>query len=120
MTNEYINLIKNKYPDADSARRYLESRRWASGPICPHCDSAQRIQVRKDKGYYRCLGCAQVFTVRTGTIMSRSHISLENWLYAIFLVLSSDKKISSTQLSKQIGSTQKSAWYMLQRLHGVI
>jgi transposase-like protein len=120
MTSEHINTIKDKFPDTESARLYLESRRWKQGPVCPFCNSEKRIQAKKNGGYYRCLSCAQVFTVRTGTVMSRSHISLEKWLYTIFLLTTSTKRVSSIELSKQIGATQKSAWYMLQRLQGVI
>jgi len=56
------------------------------------------------------------FTVRTGTIFERSHVPLHKWIYAMYLLVTSRKGISSLQLSKEIGVTQKSAWFMLQRL----
>jgi len=105
----------DRFPDAESARLYIEGRRWPQGAICPHCQDSERITTRKD-GYYRCNACKQDFTVRTGTIFQRSHIPLDKWLYAMYLLMTSRKGISSLQLSKEIGITQKSAWFMLQRI----
>jgi transposase-like protein len=103
------------FPDEDSARSYLESRLWADGVKCPECKGKERITERKN-GYYRCNPCRLDFTVRTGTIFERSHVPLHKWVYAMYLVVTSRKGISSLQLSKEIGVTQKSAWFMLQRL----
>jgi transposase-like protein len=103
------------FPDQDSARKYLESRLWPKGAICPCCGLGERITARKD-GYYRCNQCKEDFTVRTGTIFERSHVPLHKWIYAMYLLVTSRKGISSMQLSKEIGITQKSAWFVLQRL----
>ena len=108
-------LLK-RFPDAGAARLHLESRRWPKGAICPHCGCVERIQARKLVGYYRCLNCTQDFTVRTGTIFERSHVPLDKWLYAMYLIATARKGISSLQLSKEIGVTQKTAWFMLQRI----
>ena len=74
-----------------------------------------RITPRKG-GYYRCNACKEDFTVRTGTIMERSHVPLHKWLYAMYLLVTARKGISSLQLAKEIGITQKSAWFLLHRL----
>ncbi len=103
------------FPNQESARVYLESRLWPNGPRCPVCGLPDRITVRKS-GYYRCNQCAQDFTVRTGTIFERSHVPLHKWLYAMYLLVTARKGISSLQLSKEIGITQKSAWFVLHRL----
>jgi transposase-like protein len=103
------------FPDAESARTYLESRRWPKGPRCPVCGLTDRITVRKG-GYYRCGQCKEDFTVRTGTIFERSHVPLHKWLYAMYLLVTARKGISSMQLSKEIGITQKSAWFVLSRI----
>ena len=105
-----------QFPDETAARVYLEARRWKGKPVCPHCNKADRVQVRKVVGYFRCLACKEDFTVRTGTIFERSHIPLDKWLYAMYLISTARKGISSLQLSKEIGITQKSAWFMLQRI----
>jgi transposase-like protein len=104
------------FPDKETARSYLESRLWPDGVKCPVCSAGkERITVRKD-GYYRCNECQEDFTVRTGTIFERSHIPLHKWVYAMYLLVTARKGISSLQLSKEIGITQKSAWFMLHRL----
>ena len=103
------------FPDEASARTYLEGRRWPNGVSCPDCGEAARITPRP-KGFYRCNNCKSDFTVRTGTIFERSHIPLNKWVYAMYLLMTARKGISSLQLGKEIGVTQKSAWFMLQRI----
>jgi transposase-like protein len=103
-------------PDAESARLYLEARLWPKGVTCPTCAGQDRITNRPRVGFHRCNKCQVDFTVRTGTIFERSHIPLHKWLYAMYLLLTARKGISSMQVAKQIGVTQKSAWFMLQRL----
>lgn len=102
-------------PDAETARLYLESRLWPNGSVCPTCSGLDRITTRKG-GFYRCNKCKLDFTVRTGTIFERSHVPLHKWIYAMYLMVTARKSISSMQLAKEIGVTQKSAWFMLQRL----
>lgn len=102
-------------PDQETARVYLEGRLWPNGPSCPVCGLGERITARKG-GFYRCNQCKEDFTVRTGTIFERSHVPLHKWIYAMYLLVTARKGISSLQLSKQIGITQKSAWFVLHRL----
>lgn len=104
-----------RFPEAEHARAYLEARRWPGGTICPHCDSGERITPRAG-GFYRCGACVEDFTVRTGTVFERSHVPLNKWLYAMYFLVTARKGISSLQLSKEIGITQKSSWFLLQRL----
>lgn len=106
------------FPDQESARIYLEARRWPNGPVCPLCDNSERITARRGKrlGYYRCRDCGEEFTVRSETIFGRSKVPLNKWLYVMYLVVTARKGISSLQLSKEIGVTQKTAWFMLGRI----
>jgi transposase-like protein len=104
-----------RFPNAEAARLYLESRLWPDGVRCPICGLGERITTRKG-GYYRCNQCDEDFTVRTGTVMERSHIPLHKWLYAMYLLVTARKGVSSLQLSKEIGITQKAAWFLLHRL----
>ena len=110
--------FRELFPDNDTARLYLEEHRWPEQVICPHCGCDEKITKRGGKriGYYRCRDCGDEFTVRTGTIFERSPIPLDKWLYTMYLVVTSRKGISSLQLSKEIGVTQKTAWFMLGRL----
>ena len=108
------------FPDQNQARMYLEEQRWGCPPqpVCPYCMGEDAITARKGKrlGYYRCRDCDEEFTVRTGTIFERSHVPLNKWLYAIYLLVTARKGISSLQLSKELSVTQKTAWFMLGRL----
>ena len=105
------------FPNAEAVREFLENHRWGGHVRCPACGD-DRITARKGKrlGFYRCRRCKNEFTVRTGTIFERSHIPLHKWLYAIYLFVTAREGISSTQLSKELGVTQATAWFMLDRL----
>lgn len=103
------------FPDEESARVYLEGRLWPDGVTCPTCQAKDRITPRAN-GYYRCNACQLDFTVRTGTIFERSHVPLHKWVYAMYLLVTARKGISSLQLAKEIGVTQKTAWFVLGRL----
>lgn len=114
LTISTFDLFK-MFPDQESARLYLEKRLWPEGCRCPVCGIGDRVTARKN-GFYRCNQCKEDFTVRTGTIFERSHVPLHKWLYAMYMLVTARKGISSLQLSKEIDVTQKSAWFMLQRL----
>jgi transposase-like protein len=105
-------------PDAETARQYFEMRLWPRGATCPDCKSTERITTRGGDrlGFYRCVECEIEFTVRTNTIFERSKIPLHKWVYGMYALVTARKGISSMQLAKEIGITQKSAWFMLQRL----
>lgn len=103
------------YPDEDSARKYLEGLLWPDGPFCPTCKKNDRLTARKNDSY-RCNACKVDFNIRTGTIFGASHVKLHHWLYAMYLLVTARKGISSMQLAKEIGVTQKTAWFVLQRL----
>jgi transposase-like protein len=103
------------FPDEATARVYMEKRRWPNGPICPHCAEAKRIGPRPN-GFYRCNACKKDFTVRTGTIFERSHVPLDKWIMAMYVLMTARKGVSSLQLGKEIGVTQKTAWFILGRL----
>ena len=103
------------FPDEETARLYLESRLWPKGVTCPTCSGQDRITPRK-AGFHRCNKCQLDFTIRTGTIFERSHIPLHKWLYAMYLLVTARKGISSMKIAKEIGVQQKSAWFMLHRL----
>lgn len=123
MSRSTISTFKlfETFPDEETARVYLESRIWPNGPTCPDCGSRERVSAlgacaTRKPGYYRCAACAFDFTVRTNTIFERSHVPLHKWLYAMYLLVTARKGISSMQLAKEIGVTQKTAWFVLGRL----
>nr|VFK23608.1 MAG: Transposase [Candidatus Kentron sp. MB]VFK27969.1 MAG: Transposase [Candidatus Kentron sp. MB]VFK74485.1 MAG: Transposase [Candidatus Kentron sp. MB] len=106
-----------KFPDQEAARLYFENERWDSTPICPHCEST-KITARKGSrvGFYWCNECGKEFTVRYGTILERSHIPLHKWLFAMYLIVTACKGIPSLKLSKELGITKKSAWFLMHRI----
>ena len=104
-----------QFPNERSALEFIEELRWPKGAICPHCDS-KRTSRQKVYQYHQCKDCRKKFTVRTETIFERSHIPLDKWLYAMYLLQTARKGISSLQLSKELGITQKATWFMLHRL----
>jgi transposase-like protein len=104
------------FPNESTARIYLEGRLWPKGTTCPTCSGQDRITTRKRECFYRCNKCQLDFTIRTGTIFERSHIQLHKWIYAMYLMVTARKGISSMQIAKEIGVTQKAAWFMLHRL----
>ena len=117
--------IMKEIPDADSARAYLENLRWKDGVICPHCgtiDNHYQIKPKADsvaparKGVYKCKDCRKQFTVTVGTIFEKSHVPLNKWVYAIYLLCSSKKGFSALQLSRSLDITYKSAWFMAHRI----
>jgi len=106
------------FPTEQAAYDYVEKRLWPNGPVCPRCKGTERISKRESgrAGLYRCNPCAREFTVKIGTIFEDSHIPLRQWLYAMYMLVTARKGISSMQLGKEIGIRQASAWFLLHRL----
>jgi transposase-like protein len=100
------------------AREWLEQTRWPDGPICSHCGTIGHAYKTKKPGWYRCAekDCRKDFTVTTGTVMERSHIDLNKWLMAFYLISSSKKGVSSHQLHRALNLDYKSAWFMTHRI----
>ena len=105
------------FPDDLSCRKYLEQRLWKNGvPICPHCGHSEKIYRYKNGKLFKCACCKKQFKVTTGTIYENSNIPLRKWFLAFYLLAVSKKGISSIELSKTLGVTQKSAWYLLHKI----
>lgn len=95
---------------------HLAVIRWNGETVCPYCEST-RVNILKGKTKrYKCYGCRKQFGVKVGTIFHDSKISLRKWFVAIYLVTSHKKGISSHQLGRDLKITQKSAWFILQRI----
>lgn len=113
--NSIIQLVA-KFPNEQSCLEHLKELRWKDGIYCPHCGSARKIFQFKDGKTFKCADCRKKFTAKVGTIFEDSPLPLQKWFMAIYLITAHKKGISSVQLSKDIDVTQKTAWFMLQRL----
>ncbi len=120
-TTTYNSLYEllEAFPDEESCVRHLEAIRWPNGIICPLCGSSRKI-FRVSRAYaYKCADCKREFSVRKNTIFEESRLPLRKWFMASWLVTSHRKGIPSTQLARELGVTQKTAWFVLGRLREV-
>lgn len=107
----------HRFPDEDAARVYFAHNRWAGEVVCPHCGSVSVAEVKNNKPMpYRCRDCRHHFSVRTGTVLAESRLPLHKWLMAIYMMTIARKGIPSTQMARELGITQKSAWFLSQRI----
>ena len=107
------------FPDNDTAETWLEDVRWGKdGVCCPRCDSRDRVRLvksRKPMKWY-CNACRRNFSVRSGTVLACSNVPLQKWVIAMYLQACSLKGVSSMKLHRDLGVTQKTAWFMAHRL----
>ena len=108
-----LDLIK-AFPDEQSCVDQLESLYWNGNPVSPF-DSTSKVYKCKDNKY-KCKNTGKYFNVRTGTLFDNTKIELQKWFLAIYLHTAHKKGISSLQLGRDINVTQKTAWFMLQRI----
>jgi transposase-like protein len=106
-----------RFPNEEAARKFFEDKRWADGVSCPHCGSTAVSECRNHIPMpYRCRDCRQHFSVRTDTVLAESRLPLQKWLMAIYMMTTARKGIPSTQVARELGITQKSAWFLCQRI----
>jgi transposase-like protein len=108
-----LDLLKS-FPDEQTCISHLEELRWNGNVISPF-DSTSRVYKCKGNKY-RCKNTGKYFNVRTATLFDNTKIELKKWFLAIYIITSHKKGISSLQLSRDIDVTQKTAWFMLQRI----
>ncbi len=106
------------FHDEKAAEKHIEVSRWNGEPSCPHCGALNvtRMKGKTQRGMFQCNDCRDKFTVRTGTVMERSHAPLHKWLLAMHLLASSKKGISASQTARNIGVTYKTAWFLCHRI----
>lgn len=112
------------FADADVARQHLEQIRWKGEPYCPHCGNigAYKLGAKAGSkrpvrpGVWKCSACRKQFTVTVGTVFERSHIPLNQWIHTMYLMCASKKGVSANQVSRMLGVTYKTAWFMCHRI----
>lgn len=116
---KFSNLMQlfSYFKDEQTCREYLATIRWNGQPVCPYKECGHDKVFKFSNGkVYKCAKCRKQFSVRVGTIFEDSKIPLQKWFASIYLITSHKKGISSLQLHRDIGVTQKTAWYMLHRV----
>jgi transposase-like protein len=108
-----------RFPTEQSYIDYLTEVRWHDGVFCPFCGSRKVYHFSNQK-MHKCGNCKKHFSIKVGTIFEDTHIPLKKWFMAIYLITAHKKGISSLQLSKDIGITQKSAWFLAHRLREAV
>jgi Transposase zinc-ribbon domain/ISXO2-like transposase domain len=105
------------FADEDTALRFMVSLRWPDGVRCPRCGSA-RVRFISTRRVWECREThkAKRFSIKTGTIMEESPLSLDKWLIGIWLEANAKNSISSYEVQRSLGITQKSAWFLQQRI----
>src|ERR671918_161015 len=114
-----LGVLDKRFRSRLAAADYLESLRWPNGPVCPHCGESDRKPYAlksKTRKLWKCAACRKQYTVTIGTIFEGSHIPLNKWLLAFFLLCSSKKGMSAHQLHRMLGVTYKTAWFMAHRI----
>jgi transposase-like protein len=113
-----INITNPMFHDEAKALAHLEASRWPDGAHCPHCGSVRvrKMEGKTQAGMWLCNDCRDKFTVRTGSVMERSHVPLHKWLLATHIMAASKKGMSAAQMARMIGVTYKTAWFLCHRI----
>lgn len=103
------------FSDPDTALTFLAALRWPEGVHCPACDG-KNPGFLKTRRIWKCRDCHKQFSVKLGTIFEDSPIGLDKWLPALWMLANAKNGISSYELARALGVTQKTAWFMLHRI----
>ena len=108
------------FQNEKAAFAYVEAALWPNGPVCPFCDSGERVGRLSGKttrpGLHKCYACKKPFTVRMGTIFESSHLALHLWLQVIHLMCASKKGVSTRQIQRMLACSMKTAWFLTHRI----
>ena len=118
-----LKQILRLFPDNATAEQWFIEQRWVDGMCCPRCGSVNvQTGTKHPTMPFRCRekACAKFFSVKTGTIMEGSKIGYQDWIIATFQMLTSLKSVSSMKLHRDLGITQKSAWFLTHRLRAAL
>jgi len=119
-----LHILSPHFTNPEAAVEYLERLRWPDGRVCPHCgivdsDDREHYRVKRansNRKLWKCYSCRKQFTVTVGTIFADSHIPLNKWLLAFYLLCASKKGMSALQLQRMLGVSYKTSWFMCHRI----
>lgn len=110
-----------RYFDAEMAEAFVRSIKWPGGMCCPECGSVNVGHI-KSRNRHQCRekGCRKQFSVTTGTIMEGSHLRLEQWIVAVWMIVNCRNGVSSCEIARNVGCKQQSAWHLLHRVRHIL
>jgi len=112
-----IMQLTDMFPNEESATKWFESVRWPNGRVCPHCGHEHtHVASASSSLPYHCPKCRKQFSAKTNTAFHRSKVTFRQWVFAIYFEMTHLKGVSSMKLHRDIGVTQKTAWFMLHRI----
>jgi transposase-like protein len=103
------------FADPEVCVQFVAKMRWPDGPVCPKCEGREHSYL-KTRRVWKCKACKKQFSVKAGTIFEGSPIPLDKWLASIWLIANSKNGVSSYELGRSVGLTQKTAWFVLHRI----
>jgi transposase-like protein len=103
------------FSDQDVCVQFVAKLRWPDGPVCPTCGGTEHSYLTTRR-VWKCKACKRQFSVKVGSIFEDSAISLDKWLAAMWMIANSKNGVSSHEMARSLGITQKSAWFLLQRI----
>jgi transposase-like protein len=105
------------FSDLDVAIQHVAATRWPDGPVCPKCGVLdEKHYYLKSRRVWKCRACKKQFSVKVGTIFEDSPIGLDKWLPAMWIIANAKNGVSSCEVHRAIGVTQKTAWFMMHRI----
>ena len=109
-----------KYSTDEKCREILTKLRWPEGVRCPRCKDHERICYLEDRKQFECGSCSYQFSVTTGTVFNDTHLPLEKWFAATFLLCEAKKGMSACQIQRTLGISYKTAWYLCHRIRAAM
>lgn len=103
------------FADQDRCLDLLVAMRWPHGPVCPRCNSHE-YGFLKSRSVWQCKGCRKQYTAKLGTIFEDSPIKLDKWFCGLWMITSAKNGVSSYEIARSLGVTQKTAWFMMHRI----
>jgi transposase-like protein len=103
------------FSDQDVCVQFVAKLRWSDGPVCPSCGGTEHSYLTTRR-VWKCKACKRQFSVKVGSIFEDSAISLDKWLAAMWMIANSKNGVSSHEMGRSLGITQKSAWFLLHRV----
>src|SRR5579872_1102760 len=114
-TPKTLRQVIRYFADEETCIQTVATMRWPDGPVCPACSHKEHYYLKTQKRW-KCKECWKQFSVKVGTIFEDSPLGLEKWLTAMWLIANCKNGVSSCEVARDLGITQKSAWFMLHRI----